>query len=217
MKSAEFEAPAPLLAARTIDAEQVSAYLRAHPDFLAQNPELYAVLSPPVRVHGTIFADHMAAMLAQARARAANSERQTGDVLAAGRTAGGIAERVQEAVLALLQTTDAAECVAETWPGLLGIDAACLCCEAIRPRWRTLPSGAVAALLRQRAMVFRDRPLDAPLLHAEAALLAERDALIQVEAPFPALLALVSRDALALPNSAAWVFLGRAVSARLRA
>ncbi len=195
------------------DAAQVRAYLQANPNFLADNPELYASLAPPVRVHGGIFADHMAAMLHQARARAAEMETRAADVLAAGRASTGIAERVQEAVLALLHAPDPAECVTEAWPGLLGIDAATLCCEAIRPRWRTLPLGVVRGLLRGKPLLFRDRPGDAALLHAEAALLAERDLLIAL--PGACLLALASRDASALPMTQAWVFLGRALGVRL--
>ena len=205
--------PTPHPTPDTPDAAQVRAYLQAHPDFLAGHPELYASLAPPVRVHGGIFADHMAAMLHQARARAAEAEARAADVLAAGRASTGIAERVQEAVLALLQAADPAECVMETWPGLLGIDAAALCCEQVRPRWRTLPRGAVRGLLRAKAVVFRDRPADAALLHAEAALLAERDVLIAL--PGACLLALASRDASALPATLAWGFLGRALAARL--
>ncbi len=195
------------------DAARVQAYLRAHPDFLAERPDLYASLAPPLRVHGTILADHMEAMLRRARARAAEMEARAADVLAAGRASTGIAERVQEAVIALLQASDPAECVTEIWPGLLGIDAAALCCEAVRPRWRTLPFGAVRGLLRGKPLVFRDRPGDAALLHAEAALLAERDLLVAL--PGTCLLALASRDVVALPVTQAWVFLGRALGAVL--
>ena len=194
-------------------ADQVAAYLRANPYFLAQRPQLYATLAPPIRVHGAVLEDHMAAMLAQARARAAYLQDSAQDILAAGRAAIAVTDRMQEAVLALIQADDPAECVTETWPGLLGIDAAALCCEAIRPRWRTLPPGAVKALLRARPLVFRDRPADAVLLHAEAALLAERDLLIQL--PGAALLALVSRHETSLPNTQAWRFLGRAIEARM--
>ncbi len=193
----------------------MAAYLRAHPDFLASQPDLYGVLTPPARVHGPVLADHMGAMLAATRAQAAQAARHTEDVLAAERAARGIAERVQEAVLALLRAADPAECVVETWPGLLGVDAACLCCEAIRPRWRTLPLGAIPALLRDRSVVVRDRPHDAALLHAEAALLAERDMLIAIGGQAGAMLALVSRDALRLPQAAAWGFLGRVLEAVL--
>ena len=195
------------------DADLVRAYLLANPQFLAENPALYARLTPPVRVHGGVFADHMAAMLQQARARAAEMEARAADVLAAGRATTGIAERVQEAVLALIRAADPAECVAEDWPGLLGIDSAALCCETVRPRWRTLPLGAVRTLMRNRTLVFRDKPGDAALLHAEAALLAERDLLVGL--PGVGLLALASRDALALPVTQAWGFLGRALAARV--
>jgi uncharacterized protein YigA (DUF484 family) len=198
------------------EAERVSAYLRAHPGFLAEHPDLYGVLEPPRRVHGKVLADHMDAMLRAARARSAEMAEKAEAVLTAGRAAGAIAERVQEAVLAAVQAADPVEYVAETLPGLLGVDAAALACEAIRPRWRTLPQGAIKALLRNRPVVFRDRPADAALLHAEAALLAERDILVHLPGETPALLALVSRDAAALPaiqGMQALAFLGRILAA----
>ncbi len=198
------------------DAERVAAFLRANPAFLAERPELYGVLDPPRRVHGPILADHMSAMLQAARRHAAEMEAKSEAVLGAGRAAAGIAERVQSAVLAALQAADPVECVSEILPGLLGVDAAALACEGIRPRWRTLPPGSVKALLRNRPVVFRERPADAALLHAEAALLAERDILVLLPGEQPALLALVSRDAAALPapqGMAALAFLGKVLAA----
>ena len=194
-------------------ADAVAAYLAANPGFLAERPALFATLAPPARVHGAALADHMEAMIRAARARAAERDAQAELVLAAGRAAASIAERVQEAVLSALQASDLAECVAETWPGLLGVDAAALCCEAFRPRWRILPHGSVRTLLRNRPTVFRDRPADAAMLHAEAALLAERDVLVHVPGRYPALLALVSRDPACLPTTQSWAFLGRVVGA----
>ena len=66
--------------------------------------------------------------------------------------------------------------------------------------------------MRGRTTICRDRPSDAVLLHAEAALLAERDVLVRLPGRAPALLALVSRDPAALPGlhaSAAYSLLGR--------
>jgi uncharacterized protein YigA (DUF484 family) len=203
----------PLFATASSQPEHVAAYLRANPGFLAARPELFAVLHPPARVHGANLADHMVAMVRAARAHAASSDAESARVLAAGRASSCIAERVQTAVLAALHATDIIDCVIETWPGLLGVDAAALCCEDGRPRWRSLPVGAVKSLLRNRPMVFRDRPADASLLHAEAALLAERDLLVHLPGERPALLALVSRDPACLPNTQAWVFLGQVLSA----
>ena len=66
------------------EAERISAYLRTHPGFLADHPDLYAVLEPPRRVHGKVLADHMDAMLRAARAHAAEMDAKANAVLAAG-------------------------------------------------------------------------------------------------------------------------------------
>jgi uncharacterized protein YigA (DUF484 family) len=198
-----------------LDPDRVAQYLRAHPEFLAERPELYRVLTPPQRVHGETLADHMAAMVRIERAHAAAQEDRATTVLAAGRAAAGLAERVHEAVLALIAAPDIFECVANELPHLLGVDAAALCCETFRPGWRSLPPGAIAMLTNGRALVCRDRPSDAVLLHAEAALLAERDVLVRLPGPAPALLALVSRDPAALPGlhaGVAYGLLGRVVA-----
>ncbi len=75
---------------------------------------------------------------------------------------------------------------------------------------------AIAVLMRGRATMCRDRPSDALLLHAEAALLAERDVLVRLPVAAPALLALVSRDPACLPNTQGWAFLGRVLGALTR-
>lgn len=202
-----------------LEAAEVADWLRAHPSFLAERPDLYRSLAPPERVHGAVLADHMVAMLRAERAHAAAMAERADGVLAAGRAAAGLAARVQEAVLALIRAPQPAECVATELPPLLGVDAASLCVEALLPGARRLPAGTVARLLRGRAVRFRDQPAEANLLHAEAADLAQHDALVRVpgEGP-PALLALVARDARALDpsqGSGALSFLGRAVAAAL--
>ncbi len=187
-------------------------------DFLAERPELYRALVPPKRVHGEPIADHMLAMLDAERRHAAAMAERADDVLAAGRAAAGVAGRVQEAVLALIGAHDVADWVAHALPGLLGLDAAALCAEADAAAVRRLPAGTVARLLDGRDVVFRAAPEDAGLLHAEAARLARRDALVRVPGGGPALLALVSRDAAPLDpgqGAGALAFLGRAVGAAL--
>jgi uncharacterized protein YigA (DUF484 family) len=199
--------------------EAVATFLRENPGWLAEHPELYLLLAPPVRVHGEGLADHMAAMVREARARAARMAEQAHGVLAAGRAAAGLAARIYEAVLALMRAPDPAECVAADFPALLAIDAAMLCMEADRPRMRTVPAGTVAALLGGRDVVFRDAPADAALLHAEAAPLAVHDALVRVGGNHaPALLALAARERCALDpghGAGALAFLGRAVATAL--
>ncbi len=197
-------------------ADEVAAFLRAHPGWLAENPELYRVLAPPHRVHGEVLADHMAAMLVAERAHAQAMSARADGVLAAGRAAAGMAERVQEAVVALMRASDVTECVAAELPGLLGMDAACLCAEGSRPGTRALGLGSVARLLGRRDVVFREAPADARALHGEAASLAQVDALVRTGPR--ALLALASRDRSRLhpgQGARALAFLGRTVAAAL--
>ena len=196
--------------------EDVAAFLRANPDWLSQNPDLYRVLHPPRRLHGEQLADHMAAMLAQERAHAQAEGARADSVLAAGRAAAGLAGLVQEAVLALIRAPEPAEFVHAELAGLLGLDAATLCAEDARPDARPLPRGAVSRLLGPREVVFRDRPTETAVLHGAASPLAQVDALIRLSGG--ALLALASRERCRLhpgQGAAPLAFLGRAVSAVL--
>ncbi len=209
----------PMLQPDESEAALVEAFLRAHPSWLAEHPGLYRLLAPPVRVHGEQLADHMAAMVHAERAHAAAMAERADNVLAAGRAAAGLAARVQEAVLALLRSPDPIDCISHEMPGILGVDAVHLCLEALHPGARPLPVGSVARLLEGRQVLFREVATDARVLHAEAAGLAEHDALALVpgEGP-PALLALLARDPWALDpgqGAGALAFLGRAVAAAL--
>jgi uncharacterized protein YigA (DUF484 family) len=194
------------------EGEFVEAFLRANPAWLAEHPELYGVLDPPVRLYGEVMADHMAAMLRVQRERADG-------LLAAGRATASLASRVQDAVLALLRSADPIDCVVGEMPGILAVDAAQLCIESDQAGARRLPSGTVARLLDGRQVMFRATPADAGLLYAEAAGLARHDALIRVpgDGP-PSLLALLARDCHMLDpaqGTGPLAFLGRAVAAAL--
>jgi uncharacterized protein YigA (DUF484 family) len=199
-------------------ADEVAAFLRRHPFFLADNPDLYQVLQPPERVHGERLADHMAAMIRASRAHAAEYAARADSVLAAGRVAAGLGHQVQEAVLSLMVADDPVEWIRDELPAKLGLDSATLCVERFLAGARRVPTGTVARLMGRRDVVFRERPADAALLHAEAAPLAQRDALVRIQGA-TALIALASRDPSALPTGqgiAALAFLGRAVGAALR-
>ncbi len=197
-------------------ASEVRAFLRAHPEFLAENPDLYQVLSPPSRVHGAAFADHMAAMLNAQRLHAQAMQTQAGQILAAGRASASLAARVQEAVLALIEAPNAPECISLEFPRTLAVDAASLCACGIDGA-RPLPPGAVDQLLGAHCVVF-DAPADWRFaLHGEAGGLAQAQALIRVPG-FDALVALAARGPDVLDPAAglgAWNFLGRAVAAAL--
>lgn len=210
-------------------AEEVEVFLRAHPGFLAERPELYRVLAPPKRVHGDGLTDHMAAMLGAERQRAAALDAELRQTLDAERAGSGLVARVKLAVLALMRSDDVTETVSQEWPTLLGLECCTLCVEPpdnpaqlwMRAEQRPLPRGMVEKLLgRGRDVVVRNQLPDAEILHGEAAPLITRDALARVVvAKGPHMLvALGAREANALPNrhgTAPLAFLGRAVAAAL--
>ncbi len=174
--------PQPRERDEVVTAADVAAFLRANPAWLAENPALYRILAPPRRVHGETLADHMAAMLHAERAHAALMAEQAEDVLAAGRAAVGMTERVQRAVLALLRSRDPLDCIADEMPGILGVDAVGLCVEGFggASRLRMLPAGSVARLMGGRQVMFRAAATDDRLLHGEAAGLSGQDVLVAV-------------------------------------
>lgn len=203
-------------------APAVAAFLRAHPEFLAEHPDLFRALDPPKRVHGERMADHMAAMLAAERRRVRGLESEMAAALNAERAGHGLTIRVRLAVLALMRCGDVPETVTQEMPALLGVETCTLLSEAPDRRGVVkLPRGAAARLLRPgRDAAVRPQPTDAELIHQEAAPLVRRDALsrVPVWTGHPTLLALGARDPNALPTrqaTATLAFLGRAVAAAL--
>lgn len=212
-------------------AEEVAAFLLAHPDFLARRPDLYRRLTPPHRVHGENLADHMAAMVAAERARLRTFEAEMQDALATGRAGAGLALRVRLAVLALMRARDIIDTVAHELPPLLRVESCTILAEpqlqggvgSSLPRHgiRPAPAGTVARLLGPgRDARVRAEVTDAELLHAEAAPLVACDALVKVPlcCGTPCLLVLGAREPMALParqTAQTLAFLGRAVAAAL--
>ncbi|MDJ0386562.1 DUF484 family protein [Roseomonas sp. E05] len=194
--------------------EDIAAWLRAHPGFLASRPDLYRMLTPPRRVHGEELADHMAAMLSAERAA-------TRSLAEAAREGDGFAARTHDAVLALIASRDPLETISHEWPALLGLEHCALAAEGVPAAQRlALPPGSVARLLPTgRDTMVRASPTELALLHAEAAGLVCRDALARVPlAEAPALLVLGARHAAALPSRGAaphLLFLARAVATAL--
>jgi uncharacterized protein YigA (DUF484 family) len=217
-------------------AEEVAAYLVANPDFLARRPELYRALVPPKRVHGENLADHMAAMVAAERARMRALEAEMQAAIADGRAGAGLALRVRLAVIALMRSRDVVETITQEWPPLLRVDSCTLLAEPRAARalingraetalprhgLRDLPAGAIARLVGTgRDARVRTDVTDADLLHAEAAPLVVRDALVKVPlwCGTPCILAIGARETAALParqTAQTLAFLGRAVAAAL--
>ena len=206
---------------RTPSPEQIAAWLRAHPTFLAERPELYASLLPPKRVHGEVLADHMAAMVEAARRQAKGLAEKMAAYSAEERAESHFAARAQEAVLALIAAPDPGDCALTDWPRLLGMEQVSLCAEGTPPDpLRPLPPGTCDRLLPPgREARVRPFVTDGPLLHGEVAPLIRRDALARLRLPArDLLLVLGARDAEALPLRGAGRtldFLARALAAAI--
>ena len=140
------------------------------------------MLDPPRRVHGERLADHMAAMLAAERRRVRGLEAEIDAAVSAERAGHGLTIRVRLAVLALMRCGDVPEAVTQEMPALLGIETCTLLSEAPDRRGVVrLPRGAAARLLRPGLdAAVRPAPLEAELIHQEAAPLVKRDALVRV-------------------------------------
>lgn len=202
--------------------EAVVAFLKAHPDFLAEHPDLFRVLTPPRRVHGERVADHMAAMLGAERRRVRSLEAEIEAAVTAGRAGYGLTIRVRLAVLALMRSTDVIDTVENELPALLGLgDCRLLSEEPDRRGVFRVARGTVARLVGTgRDVLVRASPTETDMLYVEAGSLVSRDALVRVPVwtGTPTLLALGARDPHALPTkqaTATLAFLGRAVAAAL--
>jgi uncharacterized protein len=94
--------PRPALPAHAVDGAQVAAYLRQHPDFLAEHLELLDVLTPPNPRHGERVVDLQYFMLERQRAEIARLKGQQRTLVATTRANLASQSRIHAAVLAIL-------------------------------------------------------------------------------------------------------------------
>ena len=82
-------------------AAEVAAYLRQHPDFLVEHPELLEVLTPPSQQRGDRVVDMQQFMLQHQRAEIARLKSQHRALVSASRANLAAQARVHAAVLTL--------------------------------------------------------------------------------------------------------------------
>lgn len=189
--------------------EQVADFLRAHPDFLNQRPDLLTVLEAPGRGDlGDGVQDFQAAMIRRLRRQMEDATEVAQELIDTSRENLTSQSRIHECVLALLSASSferLIEAVQTDLPMLLDIDAVSLCVEsenqnAFPVRSVTLvPRGFVDRHLGQgKGMMLREDASGDPEIFGGAAPLVRSDALVRLSvsdsAP-PALLAFGSREA----------------------
>lgn len=196
-----------------LNADLVAGYLRRHPEFLAEHPDLLDVLVPPARgevaAAGRGVVDLQQAMVLRWRAEAEKMRATCDELITNGRINAAIQGRIHDAVLALLAARSfehLMETIGTDLPILLDLDAVYLCVERsdggsppVRLLGvRSLAPGRVAELLGPgRPVALRSHQSGDPALFGPAAGIVASDALLRLEvsaATPPAVLALGSRD-----------------------
>jgi uncharacterized protein YigA (DUF484 family) len=191
-------------------AAQVAGYLRRHPAFLAEHPELLEVLAPPGRTHGDGVLDLQSFMVERLRGEVAEMREARDALVRSGRSNMAAQGRVHEAVLALLASKSfehLIEIVTTDLAILLNLDAVSL---GVEQAGRTLPPVRLGGLCQLepdtvdsligsgRKVALRGEIEGDPAIFGAAAGLVASQALIRLDisaATPPALLALGSRQA----------------------
>jgi uncharacterized protein YigA (DUF484 family) len=187
--------------------DQVAAWLRAHPDFLARRPRLLMTLAPPARPLGDNVVDLQHAMLRRLQEMVAALDEQRRTLILGGRANRSNQARIHDCVLALISATSLKHLVHTVTTDLAvlcDVDVATLCVEAdgdtpSRPAAgvRLLRTGTVRRLFGDgRDVLLRDNVAGDRAIFGAGSGLVRSEALLRLRVGGhtpPGLLALGSR------------------------
>ena len=188
--------------------EAVAFYLKRHPDFLVEHPELLAILTPPGHRRGDNIVDMQNFMVERLKTDLHRLKSQQRALIATSRSNLSSQQRIHAGVLALLQAASFEQLIQTVTTDLavlLDIDVVTLCIESSRsfgaaalPGLQLLEPGAVEALLGpNRDVLLEDEVAGDAAIFGSGAGLVQSAALLRLSvarAP-PGLLALGSRRA----------------------
>jgi uncharacterized protein YigA (DUF484 family) len=174
-------------------ADEVETYLRDHPDFLVDHPDLVNLLLPPEAKHGDGVVDLQRYMLERVRGDLSKAQAQQNDILATSRSNLITQNRVHASVIAMLGATTLEHLIEIITTDLavhIEVDAVTLGFEALdrlpaggnRTSMRMLPKGAIDRLLgtgKDLALIPDAQP-DAHLF-GSAATLVRSQALLRLQ------------------------------------
>ena len=138
-----------------LDADQVATYLRAHPNFLNEYPDLVEILAPPTRRTEDGVVDMQRFMVERLRSQVDQLRTVQHELLSTTRTNQDILTRIHAAVVAVIAANSferLIHLVTNDLARLLDVDIVSLCVEstAEAPPLRgvhLLPTGSIDALL----------------------------------------------------------------------
>jgi len=188
--------------------EDVAAYLRDHPDFLASRSDLIPHLLPPSVDRGNGVLDMQYYMLQRLRGELGELQEQQRELIATSRANLNNQNRVHAAVLFLLDATSfehLIQTITTDLAVLLDLDVAVLAVESTgsaiphvsRSQVRVLEPDGVTRILGKRDVLLRDNIQGTPDLYGAAAGAVRSDALVRlrISAAAPAgLIAFASRE-----------------------
>lgn len=191
-----------------VTAEQVAAYLRAHPDFLVQRPDLIQELTPPSRHRGGSVVDFQHFMLERLRVDNVKLREQRQELVNIARNNLNHQGRVHAAVLSMLEAQTFEQLIQVVTSDLavrLDVDVTMLIVESNgddiphvhRSGVRVVEPGSVESWLGGRETLLRNNIQGDPEIYGSAAGLVRSEALVRLrvssETPV-GLLAFGSRD-----------------------
>jgi uncharacterized protein YigA (DUF484 family) len=187
---------------------EVAGYLKRHPDFLVEHPDLLAVLTPPSHRRGDNVVDMQHFMVERLKSDLHRLKSQQRALIATSRSNLSSQQRIHASVLALLSATSFEQLIQTVTTDLavlLDIDVVTLCIESTNgfartplPGLQLLEPGDVDALLGPtRDALLEDEVAGDAAIFGSGAGLVQSEALLRLavaNAP-PGLLALGARRA----------------------
>ncbi|WP_321395221.1 DUF484 family protein [Emcibacter sp.] len=192
-----------------ISADKIRDWLKRHPDFLLENPDLLTILTPPFRPSsGDRVVDFQQVMLEKLQQQIAELKDFHGSLIDATRNNMSTQQQVHDAALALMEAeglTELSHTLVSDWPQMLAVDVIAVCFEKghdkqipALPEARPLKKGQVDKLLgREDACLLRGDVEVLEDIFGPATELIKAEALIRIPATdhYPeGLLAFGSRD-----------------------
>jgi uncharacterized protein len=175
-----------------IVADEVAAYLRKHPDFLSERPELIAALTPPMEHRGEGVVDMQHFMLQRLRGEVKLLKSQQRALLATSRSNMASQSRVHAAVLAIVAAKSFEQLIQVVTTDLaimLDVDVVTIGVESASASQPRLPMHGVQILRRgtvehilgdDRMTLLCDETTGDPALFGAAAGLVRSQALLRV-------------------------------------
>jgi uncharacterized protein len=226
---------APRLTRAAPTGSEVAEYLRRHPDFLVEHPDLLRLLTPPAHDHGEGVVDMQRYMLERLRGELGKLQDSQNDLIANARENLSVQARIHAAILALLAATTLEQLIEVITTDLavhLEVDAVILGFEAmdrVAPGQqarglRLFPRGRIDRLMAgaRDVLLLADTPGDSELFGSAASLVRSQALLrmqLRRDAPM-GVLAFGARDPEKFhpgQGTELLTFLGRVVELSIRA